>query len=129
MQRRAAPCAGCESYPRQLDRVDPATELAWLKVVVKHEAMAVCRTRTKSVAAEEVDLGAREAHGRGVAERYEASERAHRSAEALRALKHDEVLALMLNAESLPSHETTGRLPRQNERWADRELVQCESGV
>jgi DNA-directed RNA polymerase specialized sigma24 family protein len=36
---------GLEIYLRRLDRVEPATELAWLKVVVKHEAMAVRRAR------------------------------------------------------------------------------------
>ena len=32
---------GLEIYVRRLGRVDPATELAWLKVVVRHEALAV----------------------------------------------------------------------------------------
>ena len=43
---------GLEIYLRRLDRVDPATEVAWLKVVVKHEAMAVRRLRSESVGAE-----------------------------------------------------------------------------
>ena len=41
---------GLEIYLRRLARVDPATEVAWLKVVIKHEALAVgrCATRTSS---------------------------------------------------------------------------------
>ena len=47
---------GLEIYLRRLDRVDPATEVAWLKVVVKHEAMAVRRARSDSVTSEEIEL-------------------------------------------------------------------------
>src|SRR5215213_5679588 len=46
-----------EIYMRRVDSLDPATELAWMKVVVKHEALAVRRTRA-GVAGEEVDLDA-----------------------------------------------------------------------
>ena len=101
-----------EIYVRRLDRVDPATELAWLKVVVKHEALAVRRARHELVAGEDVDLDAHEADDRSVPERYEAAERASRSAEALRALKHDEALALMLKAEGYSYQEIGARL-----RW------------
>src|ERR1044072_1519283 len=38
-----------EIYLRKLDSVDPATEGAWLRVVVKHEAMAMRRGRLASV--------------------------------------------------------------------------------
>jgi len=97
---------GLEIYLRRLDRVDPATELAWLKVVVKHEAMAVRRARADSVTGEEVDFDAHIADGqRSVEERAESGERAGRSAEALRRLKHDEALALMLKAEGLSYQE------------------------
>src|SRR5829696_2861948 len=32
-----------ETYLRRVESLDPATELAWMKVVVKHEALAVRR--------------------------------------------------------------------------------------
>ena len=60
---------GLEIYLRRLDRVDPATELAWLKVVVKHEAMAVRRARADFVSVEEVDFDLREADVRPIPER------------------------------------------------------------
>ena len=41
-----------EIYMRRVSSLDPATELAWLKVVVKHEALAVRRGRA-GVAGEE----------------------------------------------------------------------------
>ena len=46
-----------EIYMRRVSSLDPATELAWLKVVVKHEALAVRRGRA-GVAGEELDLDA-----------------------------------------------------------------------
>ena len=45
-----------EIYLRRLDTVDPATEGAWLRVVVKHEAMAIRRARLESVDRDDVDL-------------------------------------------------------------------------
>src|ERR671916_1754430 len=45
-----------EIFVRRVDTVDPATELAWLKVVVRHEAMAIRRARCESVADEELEL-------------------------------------------------------------------------
>ena len=38
-----------EIYVRRLDSLDPATELAWLKVVVRNEALAI-RARAKRAA-------------------------------------------------------------------------------
>jgi len=97
---------GLEIYLRRLDRVEPATELAWLKVVVKHEAMAVRRQRADFVAGEEVDFDLHVADGqRSTEERAESVERSGRSAEALRKLKADEATALMLKAEGLSYHE------------------------
>src|SRR4051812_32092505 len=49
---------GLEIFLRRVDRVDPATEVAWLRVVVKHEALAIRRSRQDSVAGDEVDLDA-----------------------------------------------------------------------
>src|SRR5215212_4797031 len=52
-----------EIYLRKLDSVDPATEGAWLRVVVKHEAMAIRRARQESVDHEDTDLDASVATG------------------------------------------------------------------
>jgi RNA polymerase sigma factor (sigma-70 family) len=88
-----------EIYLRRLDTVDPATEGAWMKVVVRHEAMAVRRGRGESVSREEVDFDARPDDGSpSLEDRLAAGERAARSAEALRLLKPDEATALMLKA-------------------------------
>ena len=51
-----------EIYMRRVESLDPATELAWLKVVVKHESLAVRRSRA-GVASEDVDLDAVPADG------------------------------------------------------------------
>src|SRR5215204_7820826 len=90
-----------EIYMRRVESLDPATELAWLKVVVKHEALAVRRGRA-GVAGEELDLDAIPAVAqRSVEERTESAERVERSAEVMRRLKRDEARALMLKAEGL----------------------------
>src|SRR5687768_8937442 len=48
-----------EIYVRRLDTVDAATELAWLKVVVRHEAMAVRRARAGGVPLDALDVAER----------------------------------------------------------------------
>ena len=99
-----------EIYMRRVDSLDPATELAWMKVVVKHEALAVRRGRA-GVSGEEVDLDAVPAVAqRSVEERFESSERVERSAEVMRRLKRDEARALMLKAEGLSYNEIGERL-------------------
>src|SRR5919199_4233604 len=47
---------GLEIYVRRLDTVEPATEAAWLKVVIRHEALAIRRGRSDCVADSELDL-------------------------------------------------------------------------
>jgi RNA polymerase sigma factor (sigma-70 family) len=99
-----------EIYMRRAESLDPATELAWLKVVVKHEALAVRRGRA-GVAGEDVDLDAVPAVAqRTVEERLESNERVERSAEVMRRLKRDEARALMLKAEGLSYNEIGERL-------------------
>ena len=101
---------GFEIYLRRVESLDPATELAWLKVVVKHEALAVRRARS-GVAGEQVDLDAVPAVAqRSVEERLESAERVARSAEVMRRLKRDEARALMLKAEGLSYVEIGERL-------------------
>src|SRR3954471_8462370 len=99
-----------EIYMRRLESLDPATELAWLKVVVKHEALAVRRGRA-GVAGEELDLDAVPALAqRTVEERLESNERVERSAEGMRRLKRGEAAAPMLKAEGLSYNEIGERL-------------------
>jgi DNA-directed RNA polymerase specialized sigma24 family protein len=83
-----------EIYVRRLDSVDPATEVAWLKVVVRHEAYAIRRSRGDTVSAPDLDLDAAiAAPGRSVEDQVVSGDRVSRSAEALRALKPDEARA------------------------------------
>ena len=97
-----------EIYLRRLDTVEAATEGAWLRVVVKHEAMAIRRARAQSVDHDDIDLDASAAAARDVEEQIAGGERVDRSVEALRALKPDEAKALMLKAHGL-SYQEIGR--------------------
>jgi RNA polymerase sigma factor (sigma-70 family) len=97
-----------EIYLRRLDTVEPATEGAWMRVVVKHEAMAIRRARAQSVDRDDIDLDASIAAARDVDEAVAGGERVDRSVEALRALKPDEAKALMLKAHGL-SYQEIGR--------------------
>ena len=98
-----------EIYLLKLDTVDPATEGPWLRVVVKHEAMAIRRARLASVDHDELDLDTSvPASLREVDDEVAGGERVDRSVEALRALKPDEARALLLKAEGL-SYQEIGR--------------------
>ncbi len=97
-----------EIYLRRLDTVEIATEGAWMRVVVKHEAMAIRRSRAQSVDRDDIDLDASVALARDVEEEVAGGERVDRSVEALRALKPDEAKALMLKAHGL-SYQEIGR--------------------
>ena len=97
---------GLEIYLRRLDTVDRATEGAWLRVVVKHEAMAIRRARQESVDRDDVDFDESVPAGlRAVEDVLAGGERVGRSVEALRALKPDEARALLLKAEGLSYQE------------------------
>ena len=97
-----------EIFLRRADRVLPETEVAWLKVVVKHEALAIRRARSESLSGEEPDLDAlTEPTARPLDEQVAGGERVSRSAEALQALKPDERRALMLKAQGY-SYEEIG---------------------
>jgi RNA polymerase sigma factor (sigma-70 family) len=97
---------GLEIYLRRLDTVDRATEGAWLRVVVKHEAMAIRRARQESVDRDDVDLDESVSPGlRAVEDVVAGGERVDRSVEALKALKPDEARALLLKAEGLSYQE------------------------
>jgi RNA polymerase sigma factor (sigma-70 family) len=96
-----------EIYVRRLDTVEVATEAAWLKVVVRHEAYAIRASRADTTVDPELHVDA-PAADRSVEEQVLSSERVSRSAEALRSLKPDEARALMLKAHGL-SYEEIGR--------------------
>src|SRR3954447_3907037 len=97
---------GLEIYLRRLQTVDPATEGAWMRVVVKHEAISIRRARQQSVDHEDSDLDAHvPASLRAVEDAVAGGERVERSVEALKALKPDEARALLLKAEGLSYQE------------------------
>lgn len=97
-----------EIYLRRLATVDLATEGAWMRVVVKHEAMAIRAARQSSVDSDDVDLDQRVGGLREVEDTVAGGERVDRSVEALKALKPDEAVALLLKAEGL-SYDEIGR--------------------
>ena len=100
-----------EIYVRRIDAVDPVTEISWLRVVVKHEALAVRRMRAESVTVEDVDLdGHSPETQRPVDELLAAREHVDRGREALRRLKPDEAKALMLKAEGHSYKEISEQL-------------------
>ena len=95
-----------EIFLRRADTVEPETALAWLRTVVKHEAMAVRRSRLQLVGGEEVDLDLHEATTVPSPDEQVASfERLTASAEALQRLKPQEVRALWLKAQGLTYEE------------------------
>ena len=98
-----------EIYLRRLDTVDPATEVQWLRVVVRNEALAVRKQRAQHVAGEDVDLDdRRDDDQRSIDDRLAADERVRRSAEVVRQLKPDEAKALLLKAQG-HSYDEIGR--------------------
>ncbi len=99
-----------EIFVRRVATVNAATEVAWLKVVVRHEAMAIRRARSQLVASDEVDLDAvLPIEARSVEDQRAATERVRQSAEALRALKPDEAKALVMKAHGLSYDEIGSR--------------------
>jgi hypothetical protein len=84
---------------RHAARLDPERAAGWLHTVVKHEALAINRSRRRLVGSTEPDLDALEARtSASPEERVMASDRVARSAEALHGLKPQEVRALWLKA-------------------------------
>ena len=90
---------GLEILMRHAARLDPERAAGWLHTVVKHEALAINRSRRRIVGFSEVDLDALESRtSASPEERVLASDRVARSAEALHGLKPQEVRALWLKA-------------------------------
>jgi RNA polymerase sigma factor (sigma-70 family) len=110
-----------EIYMRRLDTLDPATEIAWLRVVVKHEALAIRRERSDSLPVDELDFDARAADAqRPVDDVLSGRERVDRSTEALRRIKPDEAKALVLKAQGLSYREIGERLA-----WTYTKVNRC----
>jgi RNA polymerase sigma factor (sigma-70 family) len=100
---------GLEIYVRRIATIDRATEAAWLKVVIRHEALAIRRARGDAVPAE-LDFDSHvAAEERSVEDQVLSSDRVSRSAEALRGLKPDEARALMLKAHGFSYEEIARR--------------------
>ena len=100
-----------EIYLRRLDTIDPRTEAAWMRVVVRNEALAVRKSRSQVVASDDVDFDSHlDEDQRSPQDRIESAERVTRSAEALRQLKPDEARALLLKAEGLSYTEIGDQL-------------------
>jgi RNA polymerase sigma factor (sigma-70 family) len=90
---------GLEILMRHAARLDPDRAASWLHTVVKHEALAINRSRRRMLGSSELDLDALEARTTASPEeRVLASDRVARSAEALHGLKPQEVRALWLKA-------------------------------
>src|SRR5215210_4263735 len=112
---------GIEIFLRRADTVEPETALAWLRTVVKHEAMAVRRSRLQLVGGEEVDLDSYEASTVPTPDEQVASfDRLTASAEALQRLKPQEVRALWLRAQGL-SYQEIGEITG----WSYTKVNRC----
>jgi RNA polymerase sigma factor (sigma-70 family) len=91
---------------RRADSLDPEGAPAWLRTVVKHEALAIRAARRRIVGPAEVDLDGTEARELEPAhERAVDGERMGRWAEALARLKPQEVRALVLKARGYSYNE------------------------
>lgn len=89
---------GLEIFLRHAEGLRPDGAAAWLRTVVKHEALAVRAARVRLVSPGEPDLDLYEAGDAPADERAVSLERLGRSAEALAQLKPQEVRALVLKA-------------------------------
>lgn len=112
---------GIEILLRHAGRLDPERAPSWLRTVVKHEAMAVRRTRQRDLAATEIDFDHLEARTSASPEERVASiEQVARSAEALQRLKPQELRALWLRAQG-NSYEEIERLTG----WSRTKVNRC----
>jgi DNA-directed RNA polymerase specialized sigma24 family protein len=87
-----------EIFLRRADSVHPETAGAWLRTVIRHEALAVRASRLRIVGPVEADVDREERGAPSPDERVASYERLERSAEALRTLKPHELRALVLKA-------------------------------
>ncbi|MFM8761997.1 MAG: sigma-70 family RNA polymerase sigma factor [Solirubrobacterales bacterium] len=112
---------GLEIFLRHAPRLDPERAPAWLRTVVKHEAMAVRRSRQRDVAPGQYDFDAVEAStSPSPDEQVAGFERVARSAEALGTLKPQEVRALWLRAQGNSYDEI-----QQETGWTRTQVNRC----
>ncbi len=91
---------GFEIFLRHAPRLEPERAPAWMRTVVKHEAMAVRRARQRDLGPAELEADAIEARNAPSPEdRAVGSDEVQRSAEALQRCKPQEVRALWLRAQ------------------------------
>ena len=107
-----------EIYLRRLDRVEEATEVAWLKVVVRNEALAVRKARATAVGSAELEY--QPSPAREPDECAASAERIARSTEALRRLKRDEARALIAKSMGLSYAEIAERFG-----WTATKVNRC----
>ncbi len=99
-----------EILVRRMRSDPPAQPLAWLRTVLRHEALAIRAERDRLLSRSESDLDRqRDRLVEDPAERAVGFERLRHTAEALRALKPQEVTALALRAEGLSYREICAR--------------------
>lgn len=100
---------GLEIFLKHADGLQPQGASAWLRTVIKHEALAVRAARLRLVGPLEPDLDLEEARELVPTDERAASfERLERSAEALARLKPQEVRALVLKAHGYSYDEICG---------------------
>jgi RNA polymerase sigma factor (sigma-70 family) len=112
-----------EIFVKNAARLESETVHRWLHTVVKHEALAVRRQRSKLVGVEDDETLDALDDGRHVAsveERSERFEEMARAAEALKRLKPHEVTALMLKAQGLSYSEIAER-----QGWTYTKVNRC----
>lgn len=112
---------GLEILLRHAHRLDPERAPSWLRTVVKHEAMAVRRTRQRDLPPGDIDFDRLEARTTpSPDERVVAFETVTRSAEALQRLKPQEVRALWLRAQGNSYEEI-----RELTGWSRTKVNRC----
>ncbi|HEX8083475.1 MAG TPA: sigma-70 family RNA polymerase sigma factor [Solirubrobacteraceae bacterium] len=112
-----------EIFVKNAHRLDPAGAHKWLYVVVRHEALAVRRSRSSLVGVEDestLDALDDARHVASVEERSERFDELSRAAEALQRLKPQEVTALWLKAEGLSYDEIAER-----QGWSYTKVNRC----
>jgi len=122
------PDDAAEAYGRALEilmrrarSLDPERAGGWLATVVKHEALKVRQQRQRELACDAAGFDREEARGApGPEERVAGFEVVARSAEALRALKPQEVSALWLRMQGLSYEEIAER-----QGWTHTKVNRC----
>jgi RNA polymerase sigma factor (sigma-70 family) len=119
---------GLEILLRHARRLDPDRAAGWLHTVVKHEAMAIRRSRQRLLGGGELDADALECRTTPSPEERVASfEHVARSAEALQRLKPQEVRAMWLKAAHSLTRRFISRVARCRATVVSRSFRRAES--